>query len=383
MLNLLYARNDFPVTAKLIYLDSGAKSALATPVYDAIRSFYNICFERGRDYNLWWEQVDSARAKVAKILAADPADIAFLSSATHAANVVAQGIEWKPGDNVVAAEDEFPSNLYPWLNLRAKGVDIRLVPSEDGQLPLEAYKKHTDSRTRLIAVSHVQASTGYRCNLQELGNYTHENSIMLFVDATQSCGVLPIDVGRFHIDYLCSSTYKWLLGTDGLAILYARASRADDLSFSYLGWAGRVNPNDYSHHDLIYPKETRRFELGNHNYSAIWALNAGLDYLERIGRDNTSRYTMDLVCELKKQLSEIDGISLISSFDREHSGPLVTITSYAMDNARIYEQLLSKGVAASLKPNGIRLSPYFYNTSQEIGLACEVLRKIVAGNLEV
>lgn len=364
-------RAQFPIVQKKIYLDSGSKCALALPVYNALQDFFEGCFQNGRDYAAWWAQVDTARHGIAGLIGATADEIAFFSSATHAVNVVAQGLPLKAGDNIVVAQDEFPSNLYPWLHLKAKGVEVRLVSAQRGELGPEQYEQWMDKDTKLVAVSHVQASSGYRADLAAFGELCARYGARLFVDATQACGVFPVDVEAENIDFLCASTYKWLLGTDGLAFLYGKKERQAELKFAYRGWAGRVEPNDYTHHRFDYPDSIRRFELGNHNYSAICALNAGISLLRSIGAEAVLERTQMLMRYLKKRLTQSAVLTSAYQFDEEHTGALAVAgcdTPYA---AQMHHFLMDAGIITALKPNGIRLSPYFYNTEDEIEQAVE------------
>lgn len=372
-------RGDFPALATRTYLDSASKSPLAKPVAARLGKYFALCTERGSDYPGWWRTVDSTRAKTASLLGASPAEIAFASSSTHAINIVAQGLSWRPGDNVVVAEEEFPSNLYPWLALAEKGVDIRIIPPRRDGYPLSAYQEMADAGTRLIALSHVQANTGYRSDLAAMAAYCRDNDILLLADATQSCGAVPIDVKACGVDFLCASTYKWLLGIDGLAILYIDRARLQQLRFSQLGWAGRCQPNDNTHHRMDYPDEARRFELGNPNFTAIHALESGLDYLAGIGVEAIFAKITALGNRLREGLAKIPGVSLAGDHGEAHRSAIVTVgfAGGPEEASRVHSTLARAGVAAALKPQGVRFSFNFFNTAEDIDRACAALADAV------
>lgn len=377
MFDIDKVREDFPITQKMVYLDNGAKSAQATSVRAALESYLDLWSEKGSDYPYWWTQVDYARKKLADLISANKEEIAFASSCTHAVNIVAEGLDLQPGDNIVVAADEFPSNLYPWLGLREKGVEIRLATSEDGKLPLERYLTHVDEKTRLLAVSHVQYATGYRCNLEEFSVFCKQRNIRFLVDATQSLGIVPINTKKYSIDYLVASTYKWLLGTDGLAVLYIAQNALNSLRFSYTGWSGRTEPNDYTHYRLEYPQEARRFELGNLNYSAITALNAGVDYLDSIGIVDAMRAAKERVFQFKRYLKSQPKVHLCSNFDDENTGPLITFAVQGRPHKEVHTFLLEQGFKCALRSNGIRVSPSFYTTSEEIDGLCSSITEYI------
>lgn len=385
MENWAALRGDFRIKEGCVYLDNGAKVPLAAPVLRELKAFNQFCSAAGRDYDGWWKTADDTRLLAARLLGGRPEEICYTASSTQAVNLIAQGLDWREGDNVIVSAGEFPSNLYPWLNLKAKGVEIRMVwPTKQGELSPERYQRVWDFRTRLIAVSHVQAANGYREDLEELGRFCHQNGSLFFVDATQSCGLFPIDVERMKIDFLCASTYKWLMGVDGLALLYCRRRLIKDVAFSYLGWSGRINRNDYDYHppgetkngvfpyEAQYPREARRFELGNLNYTAITALNAALRYQKSIGMERIMERTMQLVGYLKAGLKKLPEVTLMSDFSENRQGALVTFS--CPDFQSVHAAMTKEGVLSSLKHNGIRFSPFFYNTNEDIDLALEVLK---------
>lgn len=372
----LKLRECFPVTQNCIYLDNGAKVPLSKPVLKAIEEMNTVCSMSGRDYGTWWKIADDVRGQFAELIGAKDCEIAFASSSTHAVNIIARGICWKAGENVVVAEEEFPSNLYPWLQLQKQGVEIRFVYADgNGETSWEQYRRLCDENTRLVTVSHVQASNGYRIDLEQLGSFCHENRILFFVDATQSCGAFAIDVEKAHIDFLCASTYKWLMGMDGLAVLYCRKKRLDQVDFSYLGWAGRTDRNDYEHHEMVYPGEARKFELGNLNYTAIIALQAALKFGKETGFLNIQKRTEELTAYLKNGLKKIPQLQLSGDFPAERTGALVTVR--CRDFCKVHRRLQEKKVLTTLRYNGIRFSPYFYNTEEEIDRMLEILEGCV------
>lgn len=365
-------RELFPIVHNKIYLDSGSKCAVPMPVYERLCRFYNECFLEGRQYDAWWDELEQVRQKLARLIGTTGQEIGFFSSTTHAVNVVAQGLGWQTGDNVVVCAQEFPSNLYPWLHLREKGVEVRLLKAKDGHLDPQQYEALMDASTKLVAVSHVQAATGYKSDLTALGQLCKKYNALFFVDATQSCGLFPIDVDAAQIDFLCASAYKWLLGTDGLAFLYGRRQSQRRLEFVYRGWAGRTAPNDYTHHRFDYPDSIRRFELGNHNYSAVCALGTGLDLLDQLGPQQVLGRTTECVAWLKDCIKHSACLKLAYDFDSANTGALVVVQTNS-DPEPLFRHLASQHITAALKPNGIRLSPYFYNTKEEVAHAVQVM----------
>ena len=248
-----HIRDQFPVTERLVYLDHASRCPTPLPVMLRQEEFLHFCAECGRDYSTWWKIADNLRGKIASLIKADEKEIGFASSTTEAMNICAQGFKWQPGDNIVIAQMEFPSNVYPWLGLSKNEVEVRFVEPQNYEITPELIDRYVDSHTRMISLSHVQAANGFRIDLEEIGYYCKKQGICFCVDATQSLGAFPIDVKTAHIDFLACSTYKWMMGSDGLAIFYCANDFLSNLNQVFLGWSGRINRNEFYAYPLDYP----------------------------------------------------------------------------------------------------------------------------------
>lgn len=365
-------RKLFPVTERCVYLDNGSLSPLALPVYEAVDRFLEYRRDVGRDFTSWWETADRVREKLAKLLGADASEICFTDSTTRGVNLIARGLDWQKGDNVILCEGEFPSNLYPWLNLQKYGVEIRFLPGT--QMTPDLLEQVVDSRTRLVAVSQVQATDGYRCDLSTISRFCQGEKIRLLVDGTQSLGAVPLNVRELDgIDYLCAATYKWLLGPDGLGFVYIRKDKLKELSFSDLGWSGRTDRNNFTSRGLDYPQEARRFELGNLNYSALYGLEAALDLLGSIGVEEVFQRDQHLAARLKELLQSVPGVRLNSPEKAEETGFLINFD--VPEREKVYRAMAEKGFITGLKANGIRACPNFFNTEEELERFVRALRE--------
>lgn len=368
-------RKLFPVTERCVYLDNGSLSPLALPVFDAMNRFLQYRRDIGRDFASWWETADRVRGKLADWIGADASEICFTDSTTRGVNLIARGLQWQKGDNVILCEGEFPSNLYPWLNLQKDGVELRFLPGT--RMTPELLEASADSRTRLVAVSQVQATDGYRCNLSAISRFCREKDIRLLVDGTQSLGAVPLDVRELEgIDFLCAAAYKWLLGPDGLGFVYVRKTRLKDLSFSDLGWSGRTDRNDFTSRELDYPQAARRFELGNLNYSALHGLEAALDLLGSVGVEEIFQRDRKLAARLKELLHSVPGLRLNSPEAPEETGFLINFD--VPKREKVHRALAEKGFLTGLKANGIRACPNFFNTEEELEHFVQALREVEA-----
>lgn len=368
-------RKLFPVTERCVYLDNGSLSPLALPVFEAANRFLEYRRDVGRDFASWWETADRVRGKLAKLLGADASEICFTDSTTRGVNLIARGLQWQKGDNIILCEGEFPSNLYPWLNLQRDGVELRFLPGT--RMTADLLEKTADSRTRLAAVSQVQATDGYRCDLSAISRFCLEKGIRLLVDGTQSLGAVPLDVRELEgVDFLCAASYKWLLGPDGLGFVYVRKARQKELSFSDLGWSGRTDRNDFTTRELDYPQEARRFELGNLNYSALHGLEAALDLLDSIGVEEIFHRDQRLAARLKGLLQGVPGLKLNSPEAPEETGFLINFD--VPGRGKVHRALAEQGFFTGLKANGIRACPNFFNTEEELERFVQALREAEA-----
>ncbi len=217
--NLESYRREFPITEKYAYLDHAGVAPLSNRVKDAVTSFLAESLEGGAfHYPVWARRIMDARQACAALLNARPDEIAFVRSTSHGLSLVAEGLEWKRGDNVLIYEKEFPSNIYPWQNLGRKGVGTRIIPSREGRIVLDDIERLIDKRTRLLSLSSVQFTNGFRSDLKAVSNLCRGRGVLFCVDAIQSLGVLPLDVKDCGIDFLSADAHKWLLGPEGIGV---------------------------------------------------------------------------------------------------------------------------------------------------------------------
>jgi len=368
-------RPYFPVTKKYIYLDHGSMSPLPTCVLEILYDFHLRRYFSGRNFVDWWKEVSVVRSKLAKFIGAEPEEIAFTESTTHGINIIAQGLNWQPGENMIINNLEFPANVYPWLNLHEKGVEVRIHKSINGELFIEKIAKLIDEKTKLISISHVQANNGFRSDISLLGKLCKKKNVLLLVDATQSLGAFPVNVKDSNLNFLCGATFKWLLGPDGLGFLYCNKDNLPNLNLTYLGWAGMKNRNNFTTYQVNLPDEARCFELGNLNFSAIYGLSAALDFINKIGVKAISKRIISLVDFLNGELVKIPAVICRNQFPKNNLGGLITFDVPSREE--VYFKLTQKGIITALRHNGIRISPHFYNTIEELDFFIKTLKHLV------
>ena len=358
-------RREFPVTRNYIYLDHAGVAPISLRVKTAIEKFLAESAEGGSfHYPVWAERIVEIRRACAQLINAGPDEIAFVKSTSHGLSIVAQGLDWKPGDNVLIYEKEFPSNIYPWLNLRSKGVEVRTIPSRDGRILFEDITRLISSRTRLLAISSVQFSNGFRIDLEKVGSLCRDKQVLLCVDAIQSLGMVPMDVKAFHIDFLSADAHKWLLGPEGIGIFYCSNGLAGRLSPPLIGWKSVRNELAFDRPDFLLKTNCLRFEEGSMNLLGIFGLGAALDLLFEVGIEQIEQRVLDLG-DLILQEAEKRGYRALTPVARHERGGNITVSG-DFDPARVRDALREKRIMVNARGGGIRVSPHFYNIEEEI-----------------
>ena len=216
-------RKEFPITQEWVFLNHAAVAPLCQRARDRICEWADDMAANGDVHEAkWWAEVESVRRTAADLIGAHYGEIALLKNTSEGLALVAEGFPWQQGDNVVIAEGEYPSNVYPWLHLRDKGVEVKTVPCREARIEIDDIASMIDERTRMLSISHVQFGTGFRSDLTALGTLCRERGIDFCVDAIQGLGVFPIDVKAMKIDYLAADGHKWLLAPEGSALFLHR-----------------------------------------------------------------------------------------------------------------------------------------------------------------
>ncbi len=322
-----------------------------------------------------FERMDQVRSAAATLIGATPEEIAFSRNTTQAVLLAANGIRIGDGDNIVMPAIEFPANVYPWMGLTRKGVELRMVEPEDGKVTAEMLSDVCDSKTKVVTVSYVQFSTGHRIDCMELGTFCRDRGIYLHVDAIQALGALKIDVRSEKIDFLSCGGHKWMLATPGIGIFYCRRELISELDISNPGWTGVIESRDFLDYQFEYREDAARFEEGSPNLQGIYAMGVSIDRFLETGPDNIETRIMHLTSLLEAGLTR-DGYTVTSPFeDKERSG-IICFIHPEKDTEHVYRILTEKNVVCSLREGTIRLSPHFFNSEQEINRFFEILEVI-------
>ncbi len=358
-------RREFPVTGKYLYLDHAGVAPLSLRVKTAVELFLKEAAEGGAFYYPKWAwHVGATRRACARLINAGPDEIAFVKSTSHGLSLVANGLDWNPGDNLLVYEKEFPSNLFPWLNLKTRGVEVRLIPAHDNRILINDIKRLIDPRTRLLALSSVQFVNGFRIDLTQLGKLCKANKILLCVDAIQSLGVLPMDVKECGIDFLSADAHKWLLGPEGIGIFYCRKELAEQLAPPLIGWKSVKNEFAFEHANLELKTDALRFEEGSQNLMGIIGLGAAIELLFEVGISTIEEKVLGLG-ELIIHEAEARGFNVLTPKDRQARGGNITFSG-KFNPAMMNDALREKDIMVNVRGGGIRVSPHFYNNEPDI-----------------
>lgn len=369
-------RNQFPIARSWTYLNHAAVSPLSQPVIRAMTSWLDDVQQSGAlHFDDWIERAESIRISAARLLNAAPEEVAFTANTSGGISLVATGLDWKGGDEVVSVEGEFPANYYPWKALEARGVTLRTVAQRDGQIPLGAIADALTPQTRAVGVSFVQFLSGYRLDLNELGRLCSDRGILLFVDAIQGWGAFPIDVKAANIAGLAAGAHKWLLGPAGCGILYVRRDLAERIEPSVVGWLSVEDWEDFVPRPPVWRKGAGRFECGTLNLAGIYGLGAAFELLSEVGAGVISGRILELATPLRRGLLEL-GYRIYGPTAGDACSGIVTFRPGEKEDANhLLQRFQAEGIAVSARSGMIRVSPHFYNTAAEINRVLELLQR--------
>lgn len=354
----------FPSSQQLCYLNHAAITPWPAVVGDAINTFSDENIRIGaRDYDQWMERETDCRSRFAQLLNAQTDDIALLKNTTEGLSVVAHGLPWKAGDNIVIPNCEFPSNWLPWAQLESLGVELRQVDIHVDE-PEQALMNACDGSTRLLAVSAIQYADGLRLRLPELGTFCHQNDLFFCVDAIQQLGMLPLDVQACHIDFLSADAHKWLLGPEGLAVFYTHPDVRLKLELNQHGWRQMDKPFNFHRQSWEPSISGRRFEAGSPNMLGIVATHAALGLLLDIGMGKVGELALANADYLRDALRQRDDVELLGPQTPDRCSAIVNFRPHTMPPADLYNALKKSDVITAMRGGGIRLSPHFYQDNQ-------------------
>jgi selenocysteine lyase/cysteine desulfurase len=370
--DIQHYRSQFPVTASSIYMNHAAVATISRRVRDAMVGLLDEvqCFG-AEHWQGWVETYAGVRRSLAQLLNAEAGEIAFAKNTSEGISIFANGLDWRPGDEVVSIEGEFPANFYPWKALEKRGVVLRLVPAEEGRVSQESILRALTSRTRVVTVSFVQYLSGFRLDLEKLGRACAAHGCLLFVDAIQGLGAFPMDVKRAHIAGLAADSHKWMLGPEGSAVLYVNRQVMDRITPAEIGWMTVRHWSDFSQRDLSWRDDARRYECGTLNTVGVYGLGAAVNLLLEVGIANIAEHILDLTDRLRSGLLA-QGHSVFGPRARAEASGIVSFVPRQGEAERLLEWFLAHRVQVAARGGMVRIAPHFYNTEEEIDRVLEL-----------
>ena len=353
-------------------MNHAAVAPISRRVRDAMVGLLDEVQQCGAEHwHSWVEMYGGVRCSLAQLINAEAAEIAFTKNTSEGISSFANGLDWQPGDEVVSIESEFPANFYPWKALEKRGVVLRLVPAEQGRVSQESIRRALTSRTRVVTVSFVQYLSGFRLDLEKLGQACAAHGCLLFVDAIQGLGAFPVDVKRANIAGLAADSHKWMLGPEGSALLYVNRQVMERITPTEIGWMTVRHWSDFSSRDLSWRDDARRYECGTLNTVGVYGLGAAVNLLLEVGVANIAERVLDLTDRLRGGLLA-QGHSVFGSRAREEASGIVSFVPRQGGAERLLEWFLAHHVQVAARCGMVRISPHFYNTEDEIDRVLEL-----------
>lgn len=367
-----HLRNLMPVTRRWAFFDHAAVAPWTEPARQALAEWAADLTDNGDlRHGSWMRRVEAVREQAARLLHAEPSDVAFVKNTSEGIGIVAEGLPWRAGDNMVTADDEYPANVYPWMNLRDRGVEVRRVPGEAGRITVDDVRELMDDRTRLVSLSFVEFATGFRNDLDSIGGLCRERGVLFFVDAIQGLGVLPLDVTATPIDFLAADGHKWLLGPEGAGLFWVRRELVDHLHAVGVGWNSVVDSLAFDRVDFRLKPHAGRWESGTLNVGGILALGASLGLLLDIGIAAIAERIFEITTYLCERVRQVGVEAYSSRQPREWSG-IVSLVVGGDPNVH-KRRCRDAGVLVNQRAGRLRVSPHAYNTHDEIDRLVDVL----------
>ena len=378
-MNALQAfRAEFPVSRKHVFLNHAGVSPTSTRVVEAVHAFMDSTAKVGRpSFDDWEALATGCRERFARLVGCGADEVVFVRNTSHGLSLLAAGLDWRAGDRVAAAASvEYPSNVYPWMDLERRGkAALDLIPADDaGTVTVEATARALRPGTRVLTVSSAQYATGAVTDLRGLGRLCRERGVLLCVDGIQTVGALPLDVKAAGVHFLSADSHKWMLGMMGIGAVFVDRSVVKRIHPPLLGWRSTTDNFNFDRVHFELPGDAGRFEEGSLAYPLIAGFSAALDLLEEAGVERIAAHMCGLVADLAARLERLGGEI---SPGAEHRRHILTFSHPDVAGEALEEGLAAAGVVVSLRRGRIRVSPHLYNTFAEMERVADAVRALL------
>ncbi|MCS7089946.1 MAG: aminotransferase class V-fold PLP-dependent enzyme [Limisphaera sp.] len=363
-------RREFPVASQCVFLAHAGVCPLPRRVAEAVSRYAEAASAYDQERIIYPEILTETRQTAARLLGCAADEVAFVGPTSVALSLVAHGWPWRRHENVVVYFDDYPSNVYPWMALAERGVQVRLLNTKGlGVIRPADVLGQVDEQTRLVAVASCHFVSGYRPDLEAIGRELRHRGILFCVDGIQTLGAFPTPLQ--YVDFLAADAHKWLLGPCGAGLLYVRRELQDQLRPNWYGWNNVRCPNFIAQEEIQFRPGPARYEAGTYNLLGLVGLKAALELLLEVGVANIGRELLRkrswLVAELENR-----GYSVLHArSDPGQASGIVSFYRPGADMTEMHRRLLDRRVVTSLRTdrsgqNYIRVSPHFYNTDAEL-----------------
>lgn len=367
----------FQLDDHILHLNHAAVAPWPKVTRDAVVAFADENVSIGsQNYDQWLQTEQQLKQKLVRLINAESTDeIAILKNTSEGLSLIAQGLKFESGDNIVIPAEEFPSNKVVWQALESQGIELRQVPVQTSEQPEQALIDAIDEHTRLLSCSSVQYARGLRLDLNLIGKACKHNDTLFCVDAIQSLGAIAFDAQKCQADFVVADGHKWMCAPEGTALFYCRQSVQPLLQLRQFGWHMLKDAFNFAHkhEQMQIADNAQRFESGSPNMMGITALNASLGLLLDIGIDNIQAKVIANASYLIEQLQQLPDITILTLTGQDRYAGIVTFQKDGLDNLKLYQYLQDNNVICACRGGGIRFSPHFYTSKQVMDRALKVL----------
>jgi len=363
-------QSEFQIRQNRTYLNNASIAPMADRVVRAVDDFMEDVRRTGRNnFPHWMRHADTeVKDRIAKLIGAERAEIAFIKNTTEGLSIVANGVDWRDGDNVIIADIEYPSNVYCWMNLARRGVSIRWVRSRanGGKVPVDEIAGLIDARTRLISISAVQFSNGYRQDLELTGALCRKHGILLNLDVIQWLGSLHMDVSRYNVHFMSAGGHKWLMGPIGSGIFYCRKDALDLIHPWSVGFHTVDKSEDHMDYDFSkFRPNAGRFEEALVNYPGIRGLDAAIGMFLEVGTENLEKHVLHLT-GLAADLARGKGYEVVSARAPKEASGILSLRHPSISGEDIRLKLDRERIDVAVRDGRVRISPAIHNDEADI-----------------
>jgi selenocysteine lyase/cysteine desulfurase len=370
----------FPVVKEQIFLAHAAVAALPQPAAEIMTRYVEASSRAQQELAETLRDIKEARATCARFIGAEPEEIALLGPTSLGLSLFANGLPWKAGDEVLCYHGDYPANVYPWLDLKRRGVVVRyLEPTAPGEITPELVEAALTPRTKLVALATCHFFTGYRIDVDEIGRRLHARGVLLSIDGIQSLGAFPINAE--HIDFLSADAHKWMLGPLAIGIVYVKKKHFELLRPTLLGAWNVVSPNFITQEEIAFVPTAQRYEPGVLNIAGIYGMCAALELIMACGQERVAARLLELKAHLVAGLKALE-CTILGPTEGKNASSTTTFRHPVAKSAEIFSALEREKIVASLRHDRagvdyIRFSAHFYNTVGELDRALEVMRGVI------